>query len=193
MIAIEEHAGLIEVLLIRIIRRFGPRLAYKNCTVEDLRQSGWLALCKAAAGFDPEHGVQFSTYAWKSIWREMVRAIVHGSLIRATRDGEQARKARDWCSYDTYGGDEHGESFAALIPAPESPSTTEYDDWWEVTLRSLPEKWKRVILMYLREGMTYKEIGLYLKVSKEAVRQMLERAIARLARQLRWEDVVCCP
>lgn len=42
---------------------------------EDLAQEGYIGLCQAVDGYDPDQGIPFVTYAWKIIQRHLARYI----------------------------------------------------------------------------------------------------------------------
>jgi RNA polymerase sigma-B factor len=60
-----DHAGL--------ARALAKRFARPGRSLEDLTQVAFLALLKAIDGFDPERGLQFSTYAMPTILGELKR------------------------------------------------------------------------------------------------------------------------
>jgi RNA polymerase sigma-B factor len=62
---LEAHAGLARGLAKRFTRR--------GHSLDDLSQVAFLALIKAIDGFDPERGLQFSTYAMPTILGELKR------------------------------------------------------------------------------------------------------------------------
>ena len=43
--------------------------------LDDLLQEGYIALCAAVDGYEPENGVLFSSYAWKAISKQLQRYI----------------------------------------------------------------------------------------------------------------------
>ena len=75
---------------------------FRGCGVdlEDLEQEGFLALYDAVAGYDPEKGVKFSTYAGKWIFSKMARYIQeNGSFLRLpVYSQEQIRRYGRFCN-----------------------------------------------------------------------------------------------
>src|SRR5580658_8553975 len=75
---VEAHLGLAEVLA----RRF----VYRGESYDDLVQVASIALIKAVDGFDPDRGVEFTTFATKTILGELKRHFRDkGWAIRAPR------------------------------------------------------------------------------------------------------------
>lgn len=64
------------------VNRMSPYLERHNVDPEDARQTGYMALCLAADGFNPDAGYQFSTYATKVIRTEIMKDAVNGALVR---------------------------------------------------------------------------------------------------------------
>ena len=62
-------------------RRFNGR----GIEYDDLYQAGCLGLIKAADGFEPERGLQFSTYAVPVILGEMRRLFREGGTVKVSR------------------------------------------------------------------------------------------------------------
>jgi RNA polymerase sigma factor (sigma-70 family) len=67
---VERHRGLV----IAQARRFTGRLPV-GMEEADLIQEGFIGLCLAAQGFDPDAGVRFSTYAYRWVRGMMVHAV----------------------------------------------------------------------------------------------------------------------
>lgn len=75
--AAEEHLGLVHLCANRFRNRGIP--------YEDLYSAGCEGLVKAANAFDPERGVQFSTYAVPVILGEIKRLFRDGGTVRVSR------------------------------------------------------------------------------------------------------------
>lgn len=84
---VEENQGLIWSIV--------HRYARKGVDSEDLYQLGCLGFLKAVAGFDPEFGTQFSTYAVPKIAGEIRRFLRDDGAIKVSRNvKEQAGTIR---------------------------------------------------------------------------------------------------
>lgn len=64
--SIEEHMGFI----IKIVERFKPK---SNEEYDRLVQAGRIGLWRALLGWDETRGYQFTTYAWRPIYWEILR------------------------------------------------------------------------------------------------------------------------
>ncbi|MBQ8724461.1 MAG: sigma-70 family RNA polymerase sigma factor [Oscillospiraceae bacterium] len=73
----EEHLGL--------VHHCASRFRGRGIEYEELYSTGCLGLVKAVHGFDPERGVQFSTYAVPVILGEMKRLFRDGGAIKVSR------------------------------------------------------------------------------------------------------------
>lgn len=86
---------------------------------EDLEQEGYIALCAAIDGYDPDAGCKFLTYAGYHIQNEMTRYILsRGSCLRIPeRRVDDIRRYRKFCStfYSVNGRDPSEGEAAALM------------------------------------------------------------------------------
>lgn len=73
----EEHLGL--------VHHCANRFRGRGIEYEELYSAGCLGLMKAVKGFDPERGVQFSTYAVPVILGELKRLFRDGGTIKVSR------------------------------------------------------------------------------------------------------------
>jgi len=60
--------------------------------LDDLRQAGLAGLLMAAGAFDPARGVQFSTFAHRAAWGEMVALVGTSSAL----SGRDTRHGKEW-------------------------------------------------------------------------------------------------
>lgn len=63
-------------MIFRISKRYSGM-----AEMEDLTQEGYIALCKAVDGYDPEGGIDFVSYAWRSIQRHLLRYVYQGNNL----------------------------------------------------------------------------------------------------------------
>ncbi|MCI8608212.1 MAG: sigma-70 family RNA polymerase sigma factor [Firmicutes bacterium] len=75
---VENHGGLVKSVAIRLARAYGEDL-------EDLIQIGYIGLIKAAQRFEPERGLQFSTYAVPMITGEIRSQLRDQGAIKMSR------------------------------------------------------------------------------------------------------------
>lgn len=74
----EQHGGLVRMVAGRLAKTYGE-------SVEDLMQIGYIGLIKAARRFEPERGLQFSTYAVPMIAGEIKSQIRDHGLVKMSR------------------------------------------------------------------------------------------------------------
>ncbi|MGI6269379.1 MAG: sigma-70 family RNA polymerase sigma factor [Candidatus Howiella sp.] len=90
---VSENTGLVHACC----RRFAGR----GIEYDDLYQSGCMGLVKAARGFDPGRGLQFSTYAVPVILGEIKRLFRDGGSVKLSRSLKElsykaARRREEW-------------------------------------------------------------------------------------------------
>ena len=74
----EKHTGLVKSVALRLSRAYGEDL-------DDLIQIGYIGLLKAAERFEPERGLQFSTYAVPMITGEIRSQLRDQGAIKMSR------------------------------------------------------------------------------------------------------------
>lgn len=129
------------------------RYACEHYDMDDAKQDACVALCRAVDEFKPELGFTFSTFAYSVIWREL------------HRKRKLAQKRMAWSNQDD-------EELDTPILDPEYVET--------VSLDSLTPRERRVIEARFWKGLSLVKIGKKLGVSRERVRQIEKRAIAKL-------------
>ena len=75
---VEKHTGLVKSVALRLARIYGE-------DPEDLIQIGYIGLLKAAKRFDPERGLQFSTYAVPMITGEIRSQLRDQGSVKMSR------------------------------------------------------------------------------------------------------------
>ena len=109
---------------------------------------------------------------------ENVLVHAHGASVLSLDDGP--------------GGGEGGESLRLVdcVSMPKSPDPTESAAHTELegdlalAIQKLPERERRVVVLYYGEGLLLKEIGLILDVTESRVCQLHSRALYRLNKML---------
>jgi len=158
---VADNVGLVHG---HLIRRFGSQ----HRQWDDLRQEGVLGLVEAAKRFDPARGTRFSTYAdW---W---VRNKVD-SFIRA-----RVRSRVGSASFDDDDDDLGiGEPVDTFDPIGELEDYEAADVLARAAVRVLNDR-EREVLSRRADGETLQVIGATLGLSKERIRQIEQRAVAR--------------
>lgn len=180
---IRQHGRLVRYLA----RRYAPpshTLAPSD--IDDLRATGAVVLIQAWVRFDPDRGMQFSSWAAVQIHRAfaaMRREAVHGSS-RVTGEDPPPRMV----AFDVphpLAGDE-------ALPLSEriaAPPQGELDDrlrWVVARLRVLTPREQHVLLLAMKDTSLV-EIGRHLGVTRQRVEQILRSATDRLA-WLAWHE-----
>jgi len=137
-----------------------------NEGLDELMQRGVLGLLLAISRFDRRRGAAFYTYASQCI---------KGLILR--RDWLSGRSVSlDSC----YGDDEEPLYNFITSKNPDPFKAAEIGEIWELSER-LPRNQRIVLVLRYREGLTLKEAGIRMGgISKEAVRQFEEKAIANM-------------
>lgn len=159
------------VQLTAYIRREAMKFLYcypfSSVDLEDLIQEGHLGAIKAAKRFNPDHGVQFITYAAYSIRAAMREAIGEG-VIHTPRGQKYVPVSlmdpQRLGSLEAFEPEGMAEGF-------------ERRDLYERALeqiKKLPEAKKCLVLRYIYGDETMAEIGKDLGVSRQRVSQILQ-------------------
>jgi RNA polymerase sigma factor (sigma-70 family) len=158
---------------------------------EDAVQAGFLGLLRAAELWDDSRGVLFLTYAYQSVKMSILKAALGNSLIAIPlwvflrEDGKRhqaaVRRALHLLSLfereDKYGRVwEPADRFDRFDRCEYLTAADALD--------GLPPLEQDVIRQCVMDGQTLSSVGRRLGVSKEWVRQIRERGLARLRRKL---------
>jgi len=168
---------------------------YTGVSREDLEAEGRLGLFEAALRFDPSHGAQFLTYA--SFWsRRRMQAFVarHARVVRRPASRTGASRDRDDVSLDQPVGTGSTLSWADQLVDQKTPRALDAmvgaEDAALVTLAAseLPPQWRRIIVRRFGldggPAMTLAAVGESLGLSRERVRQLEQKAMARMRARL---------
>jgi RNA polymerase sigma factor (sigma-70 family) len=168
---------------------------YTGVAREDLEAEGRLGLFEAALRFDPSHGAQFLTYA--SFWsRRRMQAFVarHARVVRRPQSRTKPSHDRDDVSLDQPVRPGSTLSWADLLVDPKASrpldSMVGAEDAALVTVaaRELPPQWRTIIVRRFGldggPAMTLAAVGDALGLSRERVRQIEQKAMARLRARL---------
>jgi RNA polymerase sigma factor (sigma-70 family) len=169
---VEDNIKLVSYVYSRLIKTpFVVRCA------EDIKQEGMFGLMRAADRFNPKKGA-FSTYAYKAIWRRMIRYIEANSeyenktiLLSKNSDHESDVEKEDAAfEYDAKMEDAvYGKEFLSKY--------VKFCDAQEQDMRT-------ILLMHLKRRST-KEIAASIGKSEDWVRNTLNRKKRELWREFR--------
>ena len=138
-----------------LVKSIANKYAHLGVPIEDLEQEGMIGLLKAADKFKDDKGAKFSTYATFWIKKKILAAIDKerkGSLdsIKLTEESVEAKE------------DKLKTSQYLKLP------------------QNMPDIERKILRMQFEEQCTLKEIAQELKISRERVRQLKEKALRRL-------------
>lgn len=150
--------------------------------MEDARQIGYEALCKAAARWDPERGAKLSTYATLYIRGFILTACNENSLVPVNREAlrkhPELRTTVLSLQAPLSADSDDSQTLEDLLPGSgDAGLQTETVDVWELfTAR------EQRILSLILEGHTKTSASRALGVSPQAVYQVMERVKRKATR-----------
>ncbi|MFQ5689930.1 MAG: RNA polymerase sigma factor RpoD/SigA [Gemmatimonadota bacterium] len=170
---------------LRFVVSVAKRYQNRGVPLPDLVNEGNLGLLRAAGRFDGSRGVRFISYAVWWIRQAIVQAVTRGS-----GRGAGSGAAPAWLSLDAPLGEGREARLRDVLadPQPDDPGAkVELDalrDALAASLTCLPEREERVLRLYFGlDGdppRSLDQVGSELGVSRERVRQIRERALARM-------------
>lgn len=168
-----------EIILanLRLVVAMTKRYTHSREPLSELVSDGNISLMRAVEKFDYARGCKFSTYAAWAIIKNFTQTIA-----RECRDHARFRNA--------------GEDVFQTVPdqrtnqQAEEAAQSQREGEVAQLLEELDDRERRIIrdrygLDYGREPMTLKEVGSAMGVSKERIRQLATRAIAKLCQAAR--------
>ncbi len=162
----------------------------QGLSMEDLVSEGNLGLMKAARKFDATRGLRFVNYAVVFIRQQIEKAVRKESdeqRVESTRDGQTR-------SVDAPLGSKANVSLLSVLVNADSPQADQrvynasLEDAIERSLQTLNERETSVINAYFgigEERQTMAEIGERMALKRERVRQIRDRAVRRLKKNMK--------
>jgi RNA polymerase sigma factor (sigma-70 family) len=138
-----------------LVKSIAKKYAHLGVPLEDLEQEGMIGLLKAADKFEDDKNAKFSTYATYWIKKKILAAIdkekkVSLDSIKLTEESVEIKE------------DELKTSQYLKLP------------------QNMPDIERKILRMLFEEQLTLKEISQELKISRERVRQLKEKALRRM-------------
>lgn len=180
---------------------FAGRIFRRAGEVTDYLQEGRLALFMALDKFDEKRGAKLSTFLWKSVLVHMAIYRRTAGIIRTPREpgklkGVRSRKqVIEAKKIVCYGGFRPNREGRKNWAEPEHPSSQtpfreidereepEPKDVVQKLLTYLPERYRKIIIWYFFEGFTLEAIGKREGVSKERIRQLVEKSLGLMKKK----------
>lgn len=162
----------------------------QGLSMEDLVSEGNLGLMKAARKFDATHGLRFVNYAVIFIRQQIEKAVRKESdeqRVESTRDGQTR-------SVDSPLGSKANVSLLSVLVNADSPQADQrvynasLEDAIERSLQTLNERETVVVNAYFgigEERQTMAEIAERMSLKRERVRQIRDRAVRRLKKNMK--------
>lgn len=169
---------------------------------EDCFQEAMIGLARGLKRFDPSRGIKPLTYLMASVNRYLFcRCQDSGNIVRVprhvfreTRAGEGSRvvKARQaTASPLQIHLDEKGEQFGGREDPPDYGQREDFRRVY-LALSKIPERLRTVLDARYFRGLTLKDAGDEVGVTKERVRQLESKALAAFIRAYRRLEKVAC-
>ena len=162
----------------------------QGLAMEDLVSEGNMGLMKAARKFDAERGLRFVNYAVVFIRQQIERALKKESAeqrVEGTHDGQTR-------SVDAPLGSKANVSLLSVLVNADSPQADQrvynanLEDAVERALQTLNERESAVINAYFgigEERATMTDIAERMNLKRERVRQIRDRAVRRLKKNMK--------
>jgi RNA polymerase sigma factor (sigma-70 family) len=157
------------------------RLAWKlyqssarTMPLDELRGEALYALVYAAGMFEAERGVPFGAYATMVVTHRLIHALTvwrRGGRLAHTRFTDVT--ASTGTEYD-----------GPCHRTQETLDQIALNDLLDQVRRMLPRRWFQVLQLYYAKGHTLKEVGCLLGISRERVRQLMNKAIVRVRQKM---------
>ena len=167
--SIRDH--LIKVNM-RLLYSIAMKFVTPQQTFDDLVSEGVIVLMKTVEKFDFDRGFRFSTYAYRSIVRQVIRSVslIQKEESRLTRDAEEwaftGSKSQTSSAREDQAWNELRQMLASFI--------NRLDRREQLVIRS------RYALGAHRKVRTFQDLANRLGVTKERVRQLERRAVGKL-------------
>jgi RNA polymerase primary sigma factor len=162
----------------------------QGLAMEDLVSEGNMGLMKAARKYDASKGLRFVNYAVVFIRQQIEKALKKEGAeqrVESTRDGQTR-------SVDAPLGSKANVSLLSVLVNADSPQADQrvynanLEDAVERTLLTLNERETAVVNAYFgigEERLTMAEIGERMNLKRERVRQIRDRAVRRMKKNMR--------
>lgn len=169
----------------RLVEQYVPyanKLAYKKkrtlpkfVDIEELKSAAYLGLVEAASRYNPELGIEFSTFSYQRIW---------GAIHDYLREQGWMKRGDDtqMMSLDLpYTGGE-GED-CTLKDTIEARPENDTEECFEVITLNLDKQAKEVLRNYFIDDYSMKEVGDKFGVSESRISQLIKQYKTRIKGQ----------
>lgn len=188
----EQVVGLVKWKALHVITALDLRGNPCGVELEDLIQSGYIALVEAVDYYNQESNVAFSTYLVKRL-----KSVFAEATGYRTKTGMNEPLNNSFSLDKTVDDESDGTPFGYFVPDPKATATMlsieeklwqeQLHEAMEAALAALPKQSAEVLRLRHYQGMTLAEVGEIRGTSAERIRKMENKAI----RQLRKPDIAC--
>lgn len=167
---VTQNLGLAHAAALQFARKF------HKVDIDELVADALMGLCCAAVGFNPSLGWKFSTYATKSIHTHMMRGADERTNFSRLNRVERRTGQRPIFKSLSITSDDN-VNLRDIIPDRREPPA-DVDDL-PILLARIPKRDREILMRRVGDGVKLREVGAEFKLTKERVRQIVEKACAR--------------
>ena len=188
----EQVKGLVAWKARHIMTALDLRGSPCGVELEDLMQSGYIAMVEAVHYYNPESGAAFSTCLINRLKTVFAEATGY-----RTKRGQNEPLNNSFSLDKTVDDESDGTPFGEFVPDPKAAATMlnieeklwreQLHEALEAALAALPEKYADVMRLRHYQGLTLADVGQIQRTTPERIRQMENKAI----RQLRKLSIAC--
>lgn len=188
----EQVAGLVAWKARHIMTALDLRGSSCGVELEDLMQSGYIAMVEAVNYYKPENGDAFSTCLINRLKTVFAEATGY-----RTRAGKNEPLNNSFSLDKTVDDESDSTPFGEFVPDPKAAATMlsieeklwreQLHETLEAALAALPEQSAEILRLRYYQGLTLADVGEMRGTTAERIRQMENKAI----RQLRKPSIAC--
>ncbi len=164
-----------------VVNRIRPTLP--ACVSEDeLFSAGMMGLLKACRSYDSSRGAEFKTYAYHRIRGAVLDELRRMDFLPRSQREKARQDGRIPPSVVAIPTDEDGQESLEARDGEPALDIADLQDCLDRLILQLPAKMAEVMVLYYREGMRMREIGVRMNLTESRVSQIHSNALARLRR-----------
>jgi len=164
-------------LVNKILYFLSPKLKNIDRDIDEYNEAGMEGLISAAYNFDfNKSTAKFSTYAITCIRREIIKKYRKNAQLKSRFSSKDLFQEIFCGSEETLCSNE--------ISVLENLENQEQIKELKELLKNLPEKERKIIILYVLENKTYSQIGKIFNVSGEMVRVYIKNILKKLKNKL---------